>query len=157
MNFRSRIVSVLIMTALASWSCSGDSTGPDADGCTPATTAVQATVSTGNAVTFDWSPACDVALLIVEDENGGDMWLVRSPDLSNGSPNLANRVFPRVTYGQTPTGMTAPSAASPLVAGQTYKLVLWRIVPIAPGQTLPSNCPTLFGDKCLVATQTFVR
>ena len=109
-------------------------------------------MSTGNAVTFDWSPACGVAMLIVR-EIGDQPWMVRSPNFLTGPPDLANRISPRVTYGQVPAGMEA-SVARPLVAGRTYTLELWRIVPEAIGSV--PNCQSLFGD-CVVATQTFVR
>ena len=144
MKSQSCIVSELIITVLASWSCSGgDSTGPDSNGCAPTTTTVQATVTTGSAVSFDWSPDCALALLLIEDETGGDMWYVNSPDIESESPDLANRIAPQVTYGQVPAGMVGPTdpngpvPAVPLVAGRTYKLVLWRLVPLAhrlPGE-----------------------
>jgi hypothetical protein len=160
MRSPSRIVSALVIAVLASWSCSSDATGPDDSACTPATAAVQATVTTGSVVTLDWSPACAVALLLIEDDSGGDMWYVTSPDIESDSPDLANRITPRVTYGQVPTGMDGPTdingpvQAFPLVAGRTYKLVLWRLLPAGSST---SSCQSSLENACLVAVKTFVR
>ena len=144
------LVTAVVLTALASWSCKGDATGPEDDACEINTTTVY--VSTG--VMFDWSPGCAVAVLRVQDEAGGDMWVLYSPEIEVGTTQRSNRIIPRVTYGIVPAGTGSPRTPVPLVAGGNYKLTLWRAY---AGGSLPGSCPPNVENLCLVALQPFAR
>ncbi|MEN8184751.1 MAG: hypothetical protein ABFS46_19695 [Myxococcota bacterium] len=111
--------------------CGEDATAPDPNAgdpqetvqCEAATDKVEASVTVGAEVVFDWTPACDVALVLVEPlGSGADLWAVALPDESNG-------IAPPVTYGVVPPGAESNEAAAPLTPGETYELILWRIMP----------------------------
>lgn len=120
-------VLVTALCALALPGCGDDATEPQP--CAPEVTSVDATISTGSTVTFDWSPACAVALLLVE-EGFSDRWSVSDPDMDE------NTIRPPVTYGVVPAGATESEAAAELEAGVTYELILWRIDPETGGEIL---------------------
>jgi hypothetical protein len=141
---------VLAGAAVALGGCSEDATGPAS--CGAETTSVTPTVAVSQSVTFDWDPACGVALLLIE-EDASDQWLVGTPESTWGSPDGANRIFPPVTYGRAPAGATERDAAASLVAGRTYELVLWRA--LAPGST--AKCLQNFENMCLLAVHEFRR
>ncbi len=94
-----------------------DSTTPE--GLPECTGQVTVTVSSGTVPTFSWTPACRLGFVIVEGD-GGDMWLVESPE--------SNEISPPVTYGVVPPGTTEIHAAEPLVAGTTYQVYV-RLLP----------------------------
>ena len=149
-----RILGVILLAA-ASASCSSDGTAPSGASCTDATTSVDATIAVGASVTFDWTPACPVALVLVETESSGhDVWWIATFDAdSDITPATENRIVPRITFGQVPSTAAHFSGPEPMVAGTTYTLVLWRNVPT--GSTL--HCRETFGTACLVAVKTFTR
>ncbi|HUG01385.1 MAG TPA: hypothetical protein VML95_05945 [Longimicrobiales bacterium] len=106
--------------------CGGDATAPgeEAVPCEATTNSVEASVAVGQAVVFDWTPACEVALLLVEPTGSGhDLWAVSVDDAE------ANGIAPPVTYGVLPEGAESSSAAEPLISGQRYELILWRVMP----------------------------
>jgi hypothetical protein len=135
--------------ALAALSCS-DSTPPR--DCTANTGSVNASVAvTQTGIVFDWTPACAVALLLVE-EDGSDMWVVAAPNLSSTSTESSNIILPPITYGVAPSGTDADPPQT-LIAGRTYDLVLWKV--LAAGAT--ANCQQRNGNACLLAVKTFTR
>ena len=144
---------IVMVVALAAWSCKGDSTAPDVPGCGAQTTSVQATANVGSTVTFDWSPRCPVGLVLVEDEDGSDMWYVGTPEFQNGTAKNANRIAPSLTYGQSIAGMTGSDSTLPLIAGKTYILALWRTQPF--GST--AHCQQEVDNACLLAVLPFTR
>ena len=138
----------IMLTALAAWSCGSDATGPDDVGCRIDRT----TVFVGDGAIFDWSPGCAVAVLRVEDEMGAEMWAAYSPEHASGSPERANRIVPRVSYGYTPGGAGSPKLPVALVPGRNYKLTLRRVF---AAEKRPSDCPPNDENSCLVAVQPF--
>ena len=146
----------LAAAALTIGAACSDSTAPADNGCKDGTTSVEATVTTGSSIAFSWAPACEVALVLVEDENGGDQWLA-STALFEGSPkpSEANRIKPPVAYGVAPAGIAGLETTAPeqLVAGRSYILVLWRLMP-ANGAT---SCPLHLGDYCMIGSKSFTR
>jgi hypothetical protein len=140
----------IVLAALASLSCrGGDAVRPDDDGWRVDRT----TVFVSDGAVFDWSPGCAVAVLRVEDETGGEMWLVNSPEVALGSLQRTNRIVPRVTYGIVPPYTGSPRQPVALVRGGKYRFVLWRAY--AAGR-LPSDCPPNDENLCPVAVQPFV-
>ena len=148
-NRRCCSVVVTLSAALLIGSCS-DTSGPDDDRCDATTVQVDVAVTTAsNAVVFDWSPACAVALLLVEDD-ASDMWVI-STDEQEWTSASGNRISPKILYGQPPSGITQTSAPEALVPGRTYELILWRVV------SNPTACQTRIGNLCMVALETFTR
>lgn len=141
--------------SVAGISCSGDATGPNDKDCTDNTTSVNATVSVGDSVSVDWTPKCALALLVVETAVGHDQWWVAgfNPDTVDIPTVSANRILPRVTYGHVPATATDSFGPEPLVAGTTYVVALWRVLP--SGSTL--QCQQNHGTACLVAVTSFTR
>ena len=140
-----------ILAAAATLSCS-DSTPPRNLACPDNTGAVNASVAvSANGVVFDWTPACAVAMVLVE-EDASDMWVAMAPNLSSTSTQSSNIILPPVTYGVAPVGTDADPPET-LLAGHTYELVLWRVVPA--GAT--ANCQARNGNACLLAVKTFTR
>jgi len=124
--------------------CAEKSTGPEA--CLPSTNFVFATVNVGTTVTFDWTPGCAVFLLRVESDVS-DEWGI-------GGQEFANVIAPPITYGQTPpSGALEGPSPRALVSGQTYTLVLWRVLP--EGSTI--QCQERIERMCLVAEKAFQR
>jgi hypothetical protein len=109
-------------------------------------------VTVGQSIVIDWQPRCAVALLLVE-EDASDRWGVMTPEATWNSPDAANRIRPRVTYGQIPNGTTQFNPPEPLIPGTTYEVVLWRIVPA----TVIGNCSQNLEQACLVAVHEFRR
>ena len=72
----------------------------------------------GLVLVIDWHPECAVSLVIIEPEDSGaDQWFV-------GNEN-ENAVNPHLAYGLAPVDVYS-SEPIPLVAGQTYKVILYR-------------------------------
>lgn len=101
------------------------------------------------------------------EEEASDRWLINTPESSWYTPSAANAILPPVTYGEAPAGLEEGFPADPLVAGQTYELVLWRAPPeagdgagcimtfehsepVSPGE--PAQEPQIF---CLLAVHEF--
>jgi hypothetical protein len=135
----------------------GDSTGPEEPDeqvipCTEQIGSVDVTVSDGLTPTFSWSPACGVAMILIE-EDASDMWGAGTDEDAWSDPAAANLITPPVSYGATPTGTTAIQDALPLVSGRNYEVVLWRILP--PSST--ATCQQRFENACLLAAHVFAR
>jgi hypothetical protein len=103
-------------------------------------------------VVFDWAPDCAVAFLLIEEE-ASDRWGIIAPGLSNSSTESANIISPSVTYGVVPPGTDEITPPEPLIAGRTYELLLWKIVPA--GST--ALCQARFENACLLTIKEFVR
>lgn len=129
-----------------------DSTGPK-DDCSTASS-VTATVGSGRTPTFNWSPACAVAIVLVEDDDGGDQWAINMPLDDATDPQAVNKIRPPVTYGVVPTGIAGleSETAEPLVTGRQYKLVLWQMLP--SNSTL--TCQMKIESFCLLVVKEFV-
>ena len=130
-----------------------DSTGPAA--CPSDPTSVDISVTTGDQLTFDWTPNCAMAGLIVESASGGDQWLVVTfdPDGDVPTPDVGNRILPKVTYGQVPANAAYSEPPAPLVQGTPYQVALWRIVPNGSA----AACVSRSGAVCVIATKSFLR
>src|SRR5262245_49064779 len=137
---------VLVLTLA---SCS-ESTSPKT--CSANTGAVEPTIRVGQTVQFDWAPSCPAFMVLVE-QNGSDQWVIHAPGLGSTLDESANVISPTVTYGQKPSGTEQTSPAEPLVAGQTYTLVLWRVLPT--GST--ASCMQKVDNACLMAVKEFTR
>jgi hypothetical protein len=147
-------VVVLLSTALA---CSDNGTGPDGSDCAAETTSVTATVTTGGETVFNWTPACRIGVLLVE-EDASDMWGIsafKDGPPNNVSPATANQIPSPVTYGQVPVGVHQSAQPLPLVAGRTYDLVLWRALPV--GSPTLAQCEASISNWCLLTVKAFVR
>lgn len=112
-----------LMLTLALAGCDSDGTEPQP--CTDDVTSVEATISTGDAVVFDWTPACAVVFLLIE-EGAADRWSISDPGFDE------NTIEPPVTYGQVPAGAEEGEPPATLQSGVTYDLVLWRLDPNDP-------------------------
>lgn len=91
--------------------------GPEVPACTGD---VSIQVSGGTEPTFSWTPACRLSFVLVEPaDSGRDLW---------GVGRRTNRIAPGVRYGVVPPGVsqTTEGPPVPLVAGQSYKIVLGR-------------------------------
>jgi hypothetical protein len=93
-------------------------------------------------------------VLLLVEENGSDRWAINAPESSWGSQTTANIIRPPVSYGQVPAGTVAADLPLPLVAGTTYELVLWRILP--PGHS-GAGCIMKWDSACLTAVKEFTR
>lgn len=149
MGTTNRIFATLLVAVTAA-GCAGDGTAPK--GCPSETSSVQATVTTGASVVFDWDPKCGVALLLVE-EDASDQWVIGAPDFDNNETESANVILPPVTYGQVPAGAEEASPPAALIAGRSYELVLWKNLPA--GSTV--QCQQRFENACLLAVHVFQR
>jgi hypothetical protein len=145
-----RIVTAMVLVAAVA-ACSSDSTDTQTASCTNETTSVEPTIS----VVFDWKPACAVALVLVETDSGHDMWWVATFDPeSDVAPTVdANRIATHVSFGDVPSTATHSYGPDPLIAGKTYTLALWRVLP--KGSTL--HCLQNVESNCLLAVKTFTR
>jgi hypothetical protein len=150
-----RRLSFAVACALAVSSCSRDATAPSSNACADNTTSVNATISVADSIVFDWTPKCSIALLVVEETMGHDHWWIAgfNPDSVDNPTTGANRIAPRVTFGRVPATITDSFGPEPLVAGTTYIVALWRVLP--SGSTL--ECQQKHGDACLVAVNSFQR
>jgi hypothetical protein len=139
----------LAVGAIVSLACS-EGTAPGE--CFANTGSVNVTVTTGTTVTFDWKPACAVALLLVEAD-ASDQWAIAAPGFDETSTSAANVILPPVTYGQVPAGAEELGPPETLTAGTTYEVVLWKTVD--PGTNPP--CQERFENACLLAVKQFQR
>jgi hypothetical protein len=76
----------------------GDSTGPEEPDeqvipCTEQIGSVDVTVSDGLTPTFSWSPACGVAMILIE-EDASDMWGAGTDEDAWSDPAAANLITP---------------------------------------------------------------
>lgn len=141
-------LTVLAMLAVAA--CSDDeATAPEAL-CTDETTTVDVTVSGGTTPTVSGSPACDVALFLIEGE-GGDTWLISTDDDEWDDPLQANRISPPIRYGDVPSGIDELWGPDALTAGSTYQVVLWRVQPTGVFE----GCAIAFEGVCALALESF--
>jgi len=116
---------------------------------------VSATVSVGSNVTFNWEPACAVALVLVEDNDGFDQWAVAMPSNLYYTQSTGNKIRPPLTYGIGPTGIDGLRVddAMQLRAGARYNFYIWRILP----HNSTATCIDNTGDYCLLTIQSFTR
>jgi hypothetical protein len=147
-----RSISLFAVTGLASLLSCSDGTDPKGANCPAETGSVQVTVTSGANPVFDWQPRCAVALLLIEEE-ASDQWVISGEDLSSTTTESANRILPPITYGQVPSGIFEESPPETLVAGRTYEVILWKIVPA--GSTV--QCQQRFENACLLAVHPFQR
>ncbi len=70
---------------------------------------------------FTWEPACGFASLQIWDQNQTSGWT-----LFTGSRAAENPLRSGIRYGEAPPEAVEPGPASPLVSGQTYRVVLYR-------------------------------
>lgn len=154
LNAHSAVAAVATLAAATALltACSDDAVTPSADECEPETSTVTPIVTTGEVVTFEWDPSCGVALLLVE-EGASDQWGINTPEDSWETASEANLILPPVTYGLAPEGVEEDFPAEELVAGRTYELVLWRILP--EGTT--GDCIMMLENACLLAVHEFTR
>lgn len=143
-----RVIPVAL-AALVTLNCS-DSAAPLRAACTTPETVTITTTKTGNGLVIDWTPTCSVALVLVEDD-GSDMWYAWAPNLDENSTEASNIINPAVTYGQLPPGTEGSDETLPLVAGQTYDIILWRVVP----EGAPATCIQRFSNVCLIGQKQF--
>ena len=113
-----RVTRVILTSSafLALGSCSDDEPlTPNAPAA--CTGNVTVTVSAGTTPTFSWTPACSIVSLYVE-EGANDHWAI----FANGDPGFG----PSVTYGMKPEGTNQTVPTTPLKAGSTYSVTLFR-------------------------------
>jgi hypothetical protein len=113
------------------------------------------TVTVEGSVVFDWSPACPVsAVLVEEDQQGGDMWWISTAESEQdwGPPESANAITPPITYGQNPDSLCF-YGPQPLSDGETYSVALFRVLP--SGST--ASCLQREGPACLLTVEAFTR
>jgi hypothetical protein len=103
-----------LASLLAGVACSDGASPIEQAACTGDVTL---SVTSGTAPSISWSPACKLFLVLVEAE-GGDVWAV----ISDG----ANAIATPVRYGVVPTGATELQAPTPLVAGLSYSVSVFR-------------------------------
>ena len=113
-----RLASILAASmAFAALASCGDDDPSSPNAPAACTGNVTVTVTSGTTPTFSWTPACSVVALIVE-EAANDQWNV----LANGDPGFG----PSVVYGAKPPGSTQVGAVTPLRAGTSYTVTLFR-------------------------------
>ena len=105
---------VALCSALAA--CSSDPTSPSAS-LPECTGPVTISVSSGTSPTFDWTPACRLFLVLVE-QGAADQWMVISLGM--------NGITPPVRYGEQPPSAAQPDPTTPLQASVTYDVTLGR-------------------------------
>jgi len=133
------------------------STEPEIAQCQPETQVLVVTTQIGENVVFDWTPACGVRTLFLEQDfpPENDVWQIESPDAPLGAPlsDQSNVIMPPVTYGTVPPGALLSDGleATPLIVGQSYLFGLFRVLPT--GVTC-NDGTTAF---CRVANFTFTR
>lgn len=138
------------IVAVLAAACTDSATAPEQ--CTP-TSSLTPTARQTSSVVFDWTPKCPVAMVLVELRGGADQWVVAAPFFSEASTEVANILAPPITYGVTPAGAEVLTPAASLVAGQTYTVILWRVVP-ANAQV---QCEIRVQNACLIAFKEFTR
>jgi len=127
-------------------------TGPEAGACTDETVSVAVTVDEAANPSINWSPACAVALFLVEGSSG-DTWGVGTDDALWGDASAANLITPPLTYGSIPSGSDEFQAPTPLIRGASYDVIVWRVLP--SGST--ASCPNEYQGACRLAVHTFVH
>jgi hypothetical protein len=90
-------------------------------------------------------------VMVADDETGEDQWGLSAPGLSETSTTTANVIQPSLTYGVAPAGTAEDPAAVTLVAGKTYNVFLWMVVPPS------STCAFRIVNGCMVAMKQFVK
>ncbi len=144
-------IALIVATAWVALACS-DATSPAEPACSPETSSVEATVTVGASVTFDWTPKCAVTSVLVE-EDASDMWFIASTEDLASAPVSANVITAPVRYGNVPSGIVSSYGPEPLVAGRRYSLALWRALP--PGSA--TRCQLNVGTACLLTVKQFTR
>lgn len=148
-----RLLRLLGVPALMTVAACGDGGSAPKTTCSTETGTVNATATvTGANVVFDWEPRCPVALLLIEEE-ADDMWVISAPNLSNTSTEAANIIVPPVAYGPVPPGAEQVEPAATLIAGHSYELILWKVVPAGANV----SCQARFDNLCMLAVRPFVR
>ena len=142
---------LVVLSALLLYACDDSGSGPDPVQCEAHTSSVIASVAVGAKVVFDWEPACKVAAILVE-QDGSDVFWIAAPQFGETLTQSMNVIEPPYTYGVVLPGMESRWEGD-LVAGETYDLVLWRILP--EGST--ASCLGRMDDGCLVAVRSFTR
>ncbi|HSM06773.1 MAG TPA: hypothetical protein VK858_19260 [Longimicrobiales bacterium] len=137
------------LSILAVAGCDDDGTAPEL--CTDDTTIVDVQISGGTSPTVSWSPACPVALFLVEGDEEGDTWSMNTDEDTWGTPSQANRIEPPVTYGVVPAGIDDTYGPLPLIAGRRYEVILWRIPPTGNFD----GCIQVFGQACMIGLGDF--
>ena len=132
--------------------CKDSGTGPSAAApCPDDTGTVTVSVSSGSSgPVFDWTPACAVALLLIE-EGGADRWGISTDDATWSDPAVANLIEPPIAYGDVPSGVDEFEPPASLAAGTTYDVVIWRV---PPGST--ATCLNVAFGACMMADHDFV-
>jgi len=114
-----RRISFVSLIAVLVAACDDDPSDPNPEpavDCSAEVTEVEAHIDVDDdAVVFDWSPRCRVALLGVE-EGASDRWWIGDEE--------QNTIEPPVTYGVTPDGVPGEDPL-PLEPGVVYELILW--------------------------------
>src|SRR5574341_114528 len=82
---------------------------------------IKVSVSGGMAPTFSWTPDSAIGRLVVEE---GDM------ELWSTETEGTNTYRSPIRYGVHPPDAIEPEPANPLVAGQTYKVSLFRWIDV---------------------------
>jgi hypothetical protein len=126
-----------------------DATGPEV--CTDDTGTVDVQITGGSSPTVSWSPACAVALFLVEGDEEGDTWLLSTDEATWDTPSQANRIGPPITYGTVPAGIDELYGPLDLVPGRRYEVILWRIPPTGNFD----GCLAVFGGACMIGLEAF--
>lgn len=147
---RHSVAGCAVLATLVMAACSDDEATAPGALCTDETTAVDVTVSGGTSPTVSWSPACDVALFLIEGD-GGDTWLISTDENDWDDPLQANRISPPVRYGDVPSGIDELWGPEALEAGSPYQVVLWRIQPTG----IFEGCASVIGNACALALESF--
>ena len=117
-HYAGRVARTLAASAafLALGSCSEDDpVSPNAPAA--CTGNVTVSVTSGTTPTFSWTPACSIVSLYVE-EGANDHWAI----FANGDPGFG----PSVIYGTKPAGSNQVGPTTPLRAGATYSVTVFR-------------------------------
>ena len=92
-------------------------------------------------------------MVLVEADGGADQWVIAEPFFNELSTESANILAPPITYGVTPIGADVVQSPTNLVAGQSYTLILWRVIPA--GSSV--KCEVRVQNSCLIAFKAFTR
>ncbi len=93
-----------------------------------------------------------LALVLVE-EDASDQWLLGSPEDAWDSPARGNIIRPPLTYGQAVAGTESGDPPATLIAGRTYEVILWRVLPAGSQQP----CQARYENMCMIALKPFIR
>jgi hypothetical protein len=140
---------IVVLVAVAAAACSSDATATTE--CVESTEVVTATVTPGTTPTFNWSAACPVWMVLVENEDGHDEWFVANA--SSDTTTASNTIAPPITYGIQPAGTNQnPDGPQALKADTLYYLVLWRVMPTEGAAT---GCRGAIRTLCLLGLKDF--